>query len=134
MTLYHNCEKCMLCIECHQASCETSEEAYAIKTVENNGWIEKICPYCGAVMDRFKTLETLMDEKKDCYEKFDEIMMSGLQFRFFNKPVKTKLDDGMDYYDIMVFWQHVDVCTSEPFETAEECLDDCLRYLKNYNE
>ena len=60
-------------------------------------------------------------------QKIDKIMQSGLQFRFFNKPVK---DDQM--WDIKIFWIHVDVRTSEGFDSCEDCINDCLKYLENF--
>ena len=60
---------------------------------------------------------------------FDEVMQSGLQIRFFNKPVQ---DDYL--WDIKVFWVHVDVETSKGFDTALECIDDCLEYVENYDK
>jgi len=60
---------------------------------------------------------------------FDEVMQSGLQIRFFNKPVQ---DDYL--WDIKVFWEHVDAKTSEGFDDMKDCLQDCHKYVKNYAE
>ncbi len=61
-------------------------------------------------------------------EKLDAIMQSGLQFRFFNRPVQ---DDYL--WDIKCFWTHEDCCTSEGFDSCEECIDNCYDYLRNYD-
>jgi len=61
-------------------------------------------------------------------DKINAVMQSGLQFRFYNKPVQ---DDYL--WDIKVFWEHVGVTTeAEPFDDIEECVDDCWDYLQNY--
>lgn len=62
-------------------------------------------------------------------QKLDKIMQSGLEFRFFNKPVR---DDYL--WDIMVFWTHVDVKTSEGFNSIETCINNCLKYVENYDK
>ena len=54
-------------------------------------------------------------------------MQCGLQFRFFNKPVR---DDYL--WDIKCFWTHEGVKTSEGFDSCEECINDCWEYVKNY--
>jgi len=62
-------------------------------------------------------------------KKFDDVMQSGLEFRFFNRPVK---DDYL--WDIKVFWEHVDVKVSEGFDSMAECLEDCYKYMKDYDK
>jgi hypothetical protein len=61
-------------------------------------------------------------------KKLDEIMQSGLQFRFFNKPVQ---DDYL--WDIKCFWTHEGVKTSEGFDSCEDCINDCWEYVKTYD-
>ena len=62
-------------------------------------------------------------------DMFDTVMQSGLQFRFFNRPVQ---DDQL--WDVKVFWEHVDVKVSEGFDSCEECLEDLYKYLENYDK
>ena len=62
-------------------------------------------------------------------QKLDKIMQSGLEFKLFNKPVK---DDYL--WDIKVFWELVDIKTSEGFDDSIDCIDDCLKYLESYDK
>jgi hypothetical protein len=62
-------------------------------------------------------------------KKLNEIMQCGLQFRILNKPVQ---DDYL--WDIKIFWEHVGITISEEFDDIEECVDDCLDYVRNYKD
>ena len=67
-------------------------------------------------------------------QKLDKIMQSGLEVKFFNKPVRFVCDDGTRLWDMKIFWQHVDAETSEGFDKAIDCIDDCLKYIENYDK
>ena len=61
-------------------------------------------------------------------QKLDAIMQCGLQFRFFNKPV---CEDCI--WDIKCFWTHEDTQTSKGFDSCEDCIDDCYKYVQEYD-
>ena len=71
-------------------------------------------------------------------QKADKVFQSGLAFRIWNKPVKFD-----QIWDIRIFWAHMEYngidivnidknLTTEGFATLDDCLDDMLKYLKNY--
>lgn len=66
-------------------------------------------------------------------EKANKVFQSGLAFRIWNKPVVN------DYlWDIKIFWAHIEYdnetivekCDPKGFHNLDECLDDCITYIK----
>jgi len=68
-------------------------------------------------------------------EKATVVFQSGLAFRITNKPVQ---DDQL--WDVRIFWAHMEYdgetvykeCDIKGFADIDDCLDNCLLYLKNY--
>ena len=68
-------------------------------------------------------------------EKATVVFQSGLAFKIWNKPVS---DDYL--WDIRIFWAHMEYngkdvvanCDIKGFADLDDCLDNCLLYLKNY--
>lgn len=73
-----------------------------------------------------------MNKKND---KAFQIFNSGLAFQIFNKPVR----DGY-LWDDKIFWKHVEyngkkiisTCAEKGFYNLEDCMDDCIEYIKKY--
>ena len=70
-------------------------------------------------------------------EKATVIFQSGFAFRITNKPV------SFDYlWDVRIFWAHMEYngkdvvqeCDIKGFADLDDCLDNCLLYLKNYDK
>jgi len=68
-------------------------------------------------------------------EKATVVFQSGLPFKIWNKPVS---DDYL--WDIRIFWAHMEYngkdvfqeCDIKGFADLDNCLDNCILYLKNY--
>jgi hypothetical protein len=68
-------------------------------------------------------------------EKANKVFQSGLAFRIWNKPVQND-----QLWDIKIFWAHMEYdnknivveCDNKGFDTLDDCLDNCITYLKNY--
>jgi len=69
-------------------------------------------------------------------EKATVVFQSGLKFTITNKPVS---DDYL--WDIRIFWAHMEYnskdvvanCDIKGFADIDDCLDNCIAYLKNFN-
>ncbi len=68
-------------------------------------------------------------------EKAEKVFQSGLAFRIWNKPVKQD-----QIWDIRLFWMETHFsgeackkCPENGFANLDDCLDDMLIYLENYN-
>lgn len=68
-------------------------------------------------------------------EKATAIFQSGLAFRIWNKPISR------DYlWDVRIFWAHMEYdgktvfkeCDIKGFADLDDCLDNCLLYLKDF--
>jgi len=68
-------------------------------------------------------------------EKANKVFDSGLAFKITNKPVRH------DYlWDVKIFWAHMEYngkdvvqdCDPMGFDNLDECLNDCIKYIK-YN-
>ena len=69
-------------------------------------------------------------------KKANALFDSGLSFNIYNKPV------AFDHlWDIRLFWKHMEYnnkeivkqCKSKGFTSLNECLDDALHYLENFD-
>jgi len=91
------------------------------------------CPICA--MEKFakpkkaKTMTTA--------GKATAVFQSGLAFRIWNQPVS---DDYL--WDIKIFWAHMEYngkdvvanCDIKGFADLDDCLDDCLKYIEEFNK
>jgi len=67
--------------------------------------------------------------------KANKVFNSGLAFRIWNEPVQ---DDYL--WDIKIFWAHMEYngkdvvgkCDKKGFDNIDECLDDCIKYIDNF--
>jgi len=70
-------------------------------------------------------------------EKATVVFQSGLAFRIWNKPVR---DDQL--WDIRIFWADMEYngkdvvqeCDIKGFADIDDCLDNCIAYLKNFKD
>lgn len=70
-------------------------------------------------------------------EKATTIFQSGLAFRIWNKPIRND-----QFWDIRIFWAHMEYngknivqqCDIKGFADLDDCLDNCLLYLKDYRD
>lgn len=69
-------------------------------------------------------------------QKSEKVFQSGLAFQIYNKPVRFD-----QIWDIRMFWKHLESDGSlymantdhKGFKDIDDCLDDVLKYLKNYD-
>ena len=73
----------------------------------------------------------------DTATKADQVFQSGLAFQIYNKPVRFD-----QIWDIRLFWKHMDTDGKslvmgnhdhKGFKNLDECLDDVLKYLEDYD-
>lgn len=75
MTLVHACDQCRYCPECHQTPCGDGLGDNKILVSEEQGWIVSRCPYCNAVIEKFKTLEKLRQENMMTTQEFEDYLV-----------------------------------------------------------
>ena len=78
------------------------------------------------------------NEKMDIKTKADQVFQSGLAFQIYNKPVSN------DYlWDIRLFWKHMESDgktvamanhNHKGFADLNDCFDDILKYLEDYDK
>lgn len=80
------------------------------------------------------------NNKMTTAQKAEKVFQSGLAFRIWNKPVKDPNTEE-NLWDIRIFWMHTEYDNkslvtanknSNGFANVDDCLDDMLKYLENY--
>ena len=65
-----------------------------------------------------------------------QVFNSGLAIQIFNRPVQDNY-----LWDDKIFWKHMEynrkkeisMCDESGFFNLEDCMDDCIKYINNYN-
>jgi len=74
-------------------------------------------------------------------DKANKVFNSGLAFRIWNKPVKDpKTIERL--WDMKIFWEHMEYnckdvvasCDALGFQDLDDCLDDCIKYIENFED
>lgn len=76
-----------------------------------------------------------MNNKNNKHNKPFQVFNSGLSIQIFNKPVQDNY-----LWDDKIFWRHMEfnskkeiqMCDKKGFYNLEDCMDDCIKYINDY--